>query len=239
VTPEEDWDKLKSLSKRHKMRETNLYAPIKAFLNRQGYTVKAEVGKADIVALRGQEDPVIVEMKTGFSLSLFHQCVERQSISDHIYLAVPRGSSKAFQKSLQANKKLARRLGFGLITVRLYDGLVEIHQDPAPYQPRKSTKRKVQLLRAFARLDGDPNTGGATRHGLVTGYRQDAIKCATYLGHAGAEKGALVAKATGVKTATTIMRDNHYGWFLKVETGVYNLTEAGRKGLADWQHALD
>jgi hypothetical protein len=221
------------------MRETDLYAPLKAFLTRQGYTVKAEVGKVDIVAIRGQEDPVIVEMKTGFSLSLFHQCVERQSVSDHVYLAVPRGSGKPFQKSLLANKRLARRLGLGLITVQPNDGLVEIHQDPTPYQPRKSTKRKVQLLRAFARLEGDPNQGGATRHGLVTGYRQDAIKCATYLVHTGAEKGALVAKATGVKTATSIMRDNHYGWFLKVETGVYDLTDAGRKGLADWQHALD
>ena len=221
------------------MRETDLYAPIKVFLERQGYTVKAEVGKADIVGLRGQEDPVIVEMKTGFSLSLFHQCVERQSISSHVYLAVPRGSGKPFQKSLLANKKLAHRLGLGLITVRLDNGLVEIHQDPGRYQPKKSVKRKVQLLRAFARLDGDPNTGGATRHGLVTGYRQDAVKCATYLGNTGAEKGALVAKATGVNTATTIMRDNHYGWFSKVETGVYDLTEAGRKGLADWQHAID
>ena len=220
------------------MRETDLYLPIKAFLQRQGYTVKAEVGKADIVALRGQEEPVIVELKTSFSLSLFHQCLERQLMSEHVYLAVPRGLGKPFQKSLLHNKRLARRLGLGVITVNLNDGLVEIHQDPIPYKPRQSTKRKVQLLRAFARLEGDPNKGGATRHGLVTGYRQAAVKCATYLGHTGAEKGALVAKATGVKTATTIMRDNHYGWFLRVETGVYDLTEAGRKGLADWQHAI-
>jgi hypothetical protein len=33
--------------------------------------------------------------------------------------------------------------------------------------------------------------------------------------------------ATGVARATTIMRDNHYGWFRKVETGVYALSEAG------------
>ena len=220
------------------MRETDLYNPIKAFLIRQGYTVKAEVGKADIVALKGAEQPLIVELKTGFSLSLLHQCVDRQAVTDYVYMAVPRGAGKPFQKSLIANKKLARRLGLGVITVQLSDGLVEVHQDPAPYRPRKSTKRRAQLLRAFARLSGDPNMGGATRHGLVTGYRQDALKCATYLGHAGAEKGALVAKATGVKTATSIMRDNHYGWFEKIETGVYGLTTAGHKGLADWQHAL-
>ena len=60
------------------MRETDLYDPIKAFLIRQGYTVKAEVGSVDIVALRGDDPQLIVELKTGFSLSLFHQCIDRQ-----------------------------------------------------------------------------------------------------------------------------------------------------------------
>ncbi len=220
------------------MRETDLYAPIKAHLQRQGYEVKAEVGKADIVALRGDEPPVIVELKTGFSLSLFHQCIDRQSITDDVYLAVPRKTGKPFQKALKENKKLARRLGLGLISVRLSDNLVEVHCDPAPFKPRKQAKRKDKLLREFARIDGDPNMGGATRHGIVTGYRQDALKCATYLANAGAEKGAIVAKATGVKRATAIMRANHYGWFDKVEKGVYALNEAGRKGLADWAHSL-
>jgi len=37
-----------------------------------------------------------------------------------------------------------------------------------------------------------------------------------------------------VPCATRLMRNNVYGWFEKVETGVYALTEAGRKGLNDW-----
>jgi len=69
---------------------------------------------------------------------------------------------------------------------------------------------------------------------LVTGYRQDALKCAAYLAHVGAEKGAIVAKATGVPSATSLMRSNVYGWFCKVETGVYMLTPVGVIGLADW-----
>ncbi|HIF78624.1 MAG TPA: hypothetical protein EYQ36_13725, partial [Sulfitobacter sp.] len=58
-------------------RETDLYPPIKAFLEDQGYVVKAEVGAADVVALRGAEPPVVVELKLGFSLALFHQCLAR------------------------------------------------------------------------------------------------------------------------------------------------------------------
>lgn len=37
------------------MRETALYPPVKKFLEAQGYEVKAEIGAAEIVALRGAE----------------------------------------------------------------------------------------------------------------------------------------------------------------------------------------
>ncbi len=217
------------------MREADLYPPIKAYLQRQGYEVKGEVGAADVVGMRGKEPPVIVELKLGFSLALFHQGIARLAVTDHVYLAVVRPKGR---KALSENTALARRLGLGVLTVRA-DGLVEAHADPGPYAPRKSKKKQGKLLKEFARLEGDPNAGGATRHGIVTGYRQDAVKCAAYLANSGAEKGAIIARATGVSKATTIMRDNHYGWFQKVEKGVYALTATGRKGLTDWADVLD
>ena len=217
------------------MREADLYPPIKAYLQRQGYEVKGEVGAADVVARRGDEDPVIVEMKLGFSLTLFHQALERLKVTDTVYVAVLRPKGR---KALRDNLALCRRLGLGLITVR-EDLTLEVQADPGPYAPRRSKKKSDRLLRAFDRLSGDPNAGGATRHGIVTGYRQDALKCAVYLAGAGAEKGSIVAKATGVKTATTLMRANHYGWFEKVETGVYGLTAQGKQGLADWGDVVD
>ena len=213
-------------------RETDLYPPIKSFLEDQGYVVKSEVGAADVVAVRGAEPPLVVELKLGFSLALFHQCIARLKVSDDVYLAVARQSGKRFAKAVKDNTSLARRLGLGLITVRLTDGLVEVHCDPGPYAPRKSTKRQAQLLREFARRQGDPNDGGQTRAGLVTAYRQDALKCALYLFEIGASKGADVAKAAGVQPATRIMRDNHYGWFEKVEKGVYGLTQIGAEAVA-------
>ena len=210
------------------MRETELYAPIKAFLEGQGYTVKAEVGAADVLACRAGDDPVIVELKTGFSLSLVHQAIARQSITDAVYVAAPRGTGRRFQTALKQMKTLCRRLGLGLITVRLKDALVEVHCDPGPYAPRKSKVRKSRLLREFAKRDGDPNTGGSVRTGLVTAYRQDALRCAAHLIAEGPTKGAIVARETGVTHATRMMADNHYGWFQRVEKGVYDITEAGR-----------
>ena len=45
------------------MPEADLYPPIKAFLEAQGYAVKGEIGPCDIVAVRGDEPPVVVELK--------------------------------------------------------------------------------------------------------------------------------------------------------------------------------
>ncbi len=215
------------------MQETELYAPVKAFLEGQGYTVKAEIGAADVVACRADEDPLVVELKTGFSLSLVHQAIARQAITDTVYIAAPRGKGRRFQTSLKQMKTLCRRLGLGLMTVRLKDSHLEVHCDPAPYAPRKSKRRKTLLLREFAKREGDPNTGGATRQGLVTAYRQDALRCASHLASTGPTKGSVVARETGVEKATRLMADNHYGWFQRVETGIYDVTEKGRLAAAD------
>jgi len=213
------------------MRETDLYPPVKTLLEAQGYTVKGEIGAADIVAVRGDEPPVIVELKTGFSLSLIHQAIARQTMTDTVYVAVPRKTGRAAWAALKNNRTLCRRLGLGLITVRLEDGYTEILCDPAPYRPRHNAKRKARLLREFARLDGDPNPGGSTRRTLVTAYRQDARKIAAYLAAQGPAKASTVAATLDIKTARNIMADDHYGWFTRIERGIYTLTEAGRAAI--------
>ncbi|CUJ84456.1 hypothetical protein RUE5091_00223 [Ruegeria denitrificans] len=219
-------------------REQDLYPPIKALLERQGYTVKGEVGAADIVAVREGDEPVIVELKLRFSLALFHQAIMRLKVSDQVYIGVCKPKGRSARRALKDNLALCRRLGLGLITVRA-DGTVEVQCDPGPYAPRKSKVKTKRLLREFDRLEGDPNAGGATRHGIVTAYRQDALKCAAHLAECGATKGSEVAKATGVPEATRLMRDNHYGWFDKVEKGVYDLTSAGQDGLKHWAYSWE
>lgn len=221
------------------IKETDLYGPIKLMLEGQGYVVKGEIGAADVMAVRGVEEPVIVELKTGFALSLFHQAVARQSITDAVYVAVPRGSGRMFLKALGDNKALCRRLGLGLITVRMADGFVEIHADPEPYKPRKSKVRKARLLREFVRRVGDPNNGGATRRGLVTAYRQDALHCLRVLSEHGPKKASQVARLSGVARARPIMADDHYGWFERVSTGIYALTPKGVAAVAGYAGELE
>lgn len=209
------------------MRETELYAPVKAHLEAQGFEVKAEVGAADVVACRAGQEPLIVELKTGFSLTLLQQAVARQAISDCVYVAVPRWSGKSGWRTFKGNVGLCKRLGIGVMSVRLKDGHVQVHADPGVFKPRKSKRRKGALLREFEQREGDPNTGG-TRGQIVTVYRQNAMKCVDYLAAHGPAKGAIVASATGVGKATRIMADNHHGWFVRVTPGIYDLTGAGR-----------
>lgn len=209
--------------------ESDLYPPVKTYLEAQGYEVKGEVGAADIVALRaGDPQPVIVELKQRFSLSLFHQAIARLRLSDTVYIAVPRPTGRTARRSLKDNLTLCRRLGIGLITVRARDQRVEVHCDPGPYAPRQSKVKQTRLLREFERLEGDPNTGGSTRRGIITAYRQDAIKVAQFLATHGASKAANVAQKTDVPRARQIMADNHYGWFERVDRGIYALSPAGR-----------
>lgn len=209
------------------MPETDLYAPVKAFLEGQGYDVKAEVKGCDVVALRGDDAPVIVELKQGLTIALLLQGVDRQAMSDFVYLAVERKPSAAFRRGLRDAVKLCRRLGLGLLSVRLVGGVVEVHCDPAPYQPRKISKRKSALLGEFHRRSGDPNTGGQVGKKLMTAYRQDALKIAAHLDIAGQGRPAELRECLEVPKAAAILSANHYGWFYRVERGVYALSDAG------------
>lgn len=211
------------------IRETDLYPPVKAHFEALGYVVKAEVRDADVVAVKDGV-PVIIELKTGFTLQLLQQGVARQALSDHVYLAVPRWKGKAGWRMFKGNLGLCKRLGLGVISVNVAEGpdkgTVQVHHDPRPFTPRKNKAKTDKLLAEFARREGDPNLGGSKAGGRVTAYRQDAEKCRAYLLENGPSKGAEVARATGVKNATRMMRDNHYGWFEKVGLGVYGASIA-------------
>ena len=223
------------------IKETQLYAPIKAYFAEQGYEVKGEVGAADLVAVpksKTDKEPVIVELKTGFTLSLFHQAINRQSMTDQVYIAVPHKTGKAGLVAMRKNKMLCRRLRLGLITVRLSDGRVVIHCEPAPFTPRKIKAKKTKLLSEFESRHGDPNAGGMTSEGMMTSYRQGALRCAKVLHDEGACKAAYVAKMAGFDKARNLMAANHYGWFEKIDRGVYGLTREGAKALEEHAEAV-
>lgn len=212
------------------MKEADLYPAIKAFLERQGYEVKAEIGACDILARRAGEPALVVEMKLSFSLALVLQGVARQALFDTVYLATPVGP-KGWPARYKDIIALCRRLGLGLLAVK--GASVEAHLDPAPYAPRKNAARAVRLLREFDRRVGDPNIGGTTGIKQMTHYRQDALRVAQAL-QAGPIRARALARASAVARACALARADHYGWFLRPQSGMYALSEVGQKALSDY-----
>ena len=218
--------------------ETDLYSPIKLFLEGQGYAVKGEIGRCDIVALREGEDPVVVEMKTRFSLDLVFQAVERLSVTDKVYVAIEHGKKTLWARKSKDILRLCRTLGLGLLTVHVERGLVEPRLDPGPRERRVLKKRRERLLREFSQRVGDPMKGGSTRLPVMTAYRQDALRCARVLGEHGPRKVRELRADAGVERAGTILLRDVYGWFERVERGVYDLTPKGEDALRLFSDAL-
>ena len=69
----------------------------------------------------------------------------------------------------------------------------------------------------------------------MTAYRQQALSCAVSLAHEPKRPRDLKETAPD---APKILLHNVYGWFERVERGVYSLTDAGRKALVQWQADL-
>src|SRR6187200_3224993 len=199
--------------------ETSLYGPVKRYLETLGFTVKGEVCGCDLVAIRGDEPPVVVigELKLSFSLDLVLQAVDRTSACDEVWLAVgPRGRKRLSDPRV---RKLCRFLGFGLLGVSSA-GVVEVLVEPRPWKPRKDKQRSARLIEEHHNRIGDPAQGGSTRQPIMTAYRQQALACAASL--AGGPRRTSDLRAV-VPNAPRILLRNWYGWFTRIERGLYEL----------------
>ncbi len=212
--------------------ETTLYLPVKRFLERLGFEVKGEIDGCDLVALRGNEPPVVVigELKLSFTLELVLQGVDRTAACDEVWLAVRASARGRGREADPRVRKLCRFLGFGLLGV-FSRGHVELLVEPRPWRPRRDPRRRSALVEEHRRRQGDPAAGGSTRAPIMTAYRQRALICAAAL-QAGPRTTREVKVA--VPDAPTILLRNVYGWFARVERGLYALTKEGRAALARW-----
>ena len=231
--------------------ETALYLPVKRFLEARGFRVKGEICGCDLVALPARRSfseggaaepdddspPVVVigELKQRFTLELLLQGVDRMAAGDEIWLAVRNSSKSRKRADGRLNdarvRKLCRLLGFGLLAVSAR-GRVDILAEPGPYRPRGNPHRRSRLLREHERRQGDPAIGGGTRQPIMTAYRQQALTVAQAILEATqAKPRELKAMAPD---APKILLHNVYGWFARVERGVYGLTEAGREAVKRW-----
>jgi hypothetical protein len=209
--------------------ETDLYLPVKRYLESLGLTVKGEVKGCDVVGLRGEAAEVLVigELKAAFTLELVLQAVERTAVADEVWLAVAASKRGRGREGDPRVKKLCRFLGFGLLAVTV-SGMIEVIVEPAPWSPRRNVKRRSAIVDEFRRRKGDPVAGGSTRLPQMTAYRQQALAIAAALAAAPGRPRDLKAVAPD---AAKILQGNVYGWFERLERGVYGITDGGRAAL--------
>ena len=136
--------------------ETDLYPPVKLFLEALGYEVKAEVNSCDVVAKKPDGSMVIIELKKGFNLDLLIQGVERLSLVGEVYIAAgfygPIAKGSILNKRRRGILKLCKRLGLGLMIINLFtqkSTKVIVLLDPSPYDPRKNSFKAGQLKKEF------------------------------------------------------------------------------------------
>jgi hypothetical protein len=216
--------------------EADLAGPLYAHLAELGYTVRSEVKDCDIAAVKG-EDLLIIELKKTLNLALLVQAVRRQRMTDSVYVAIPRPANKwKWWKESRGAQHLLRRLEVGLILVSLDHGKppVEVVFHPLPFERRKRARSRHAVLEEIAQRTADYNRAGSTRRKLATAYRENAIHIACCLLVQGKMSPAsLRACGTGPKTLS-ILRFNAYGWFERVDRGVYALAAHGTTDLKSW-----
>ncbi|CDI10563.1 MULTISPECIES: DUF2161 domain-containing phosphodiesterase [Agrobacterium] len=212
--------------------ETSLYLPVKDFLEEAGYTVKGEVGGCDLVGLSDDDPPVVVicELKLSFNLELILQAVDRAAIADEVWIAARVSARGKGREADRRYRDLCRRLGIGMLGIS-DAGDVSIIVGAVSPMPRTNPKRRSRLMREHQRRRGDPTAGGSTRMPVMTAYRQQALGCAVALA-----SGPMRVREvrSNIPDAGKILLSNVYGWFVRLDRGVYGLTEAGHEALQRW-----
>jgi len=218
------------------IKESDLYLPVKHFLEQQGYCVKAEVLECDVLAIKQGMPDLVVELKLNFSLELIFQALQRQKISDDVYVAIPAANTVTKRKNWRAKQKncvlLCKRLGIGLLLVDA-SNQVQVLQDPVDYKPSKNARKRTKLIKEFVSRRGDPNKGGVNKTTIMTAYRQNALRCAIELSKHASMKVKDLKAASGVESTPSIVQNNYYAWFERVSRGVYQLTEQGQQAVKD------
>jgi hypothetical protein len=222
-----------------KILESDLDAPVRAYLEAQGYTVRSEVRHCDLCATLG-EDLVVIELKRSLNLDVILQATRRQRITDSVYVAVPRPKSMGRNTNWRDLKHILRRLELGLILVTLAKKpRVEVAMHPAPFQRQKRKSLRRAVLKEMNGRSAEHNRGGTRGTPLVTAYREQALRIAWILSrNESLSPRELRAQGTGPKTQA-MLYDNVYGWFDRVGRGVYALTSAGHGALRQFKNVVD
>lgn len=230
---------------RVQIKETDLNDPIKAWLESQGCHVKSEVMGIDMMGMFGTELMIAIELKLKLNLEVINQAVERQSISDLVYIGVCHDYKAVDTKRFKRTLLTLKRLNLGLLTVNFRAETPIVYEilKPESFDFEKSKRMKLnrrhKVIEEFNKRQSNFNKAGSTRQKIMTGYKEMCLLCAHYI----AVNGPCRAKEFEAieipsKKVSAMFASNHLKWFEKVSRGIYGLSEIGLSALIEYEEVL-
>jgi len=217
--------------------EQDMYPVLKRYFESLDFSVRAEVRNVDLVAKK-DDLLLLVELKEQLNTSLMAQGIKRSRLGELVYLAIPRPSKRVLRSKLFKDKCLIlKHLELGLLLVDVKSEKVEVMLDPKHYQKRTLKKKKQALLKEFTARKTRMNIGGVSKTKIITAYKELALLTLYYMEqghHTTRELRAL----TNRKKVVSILQKNYYGWFVRRERGVYDVTDLGRNALKDYAEVI-
>ena len=221
--------------------ERDLFGPVKEYFEKQGYICDGEVEDIDLYMERGEEH-VAVELKIDLDFKALRQAALRQKYVETVYIAVFK--PKSLKNTAYRDKLyLLKRLGIGLLLVSKRSLEVQVANEPvvtelSVYQ-RQNQNKKKKLNAEFSKRRTKNNVGGVRGEKLISAYREDALLVLDACAELGGEvKGREVRKLCNIEKTADILRADYYGWFEKIETGVYRVTDAGYAALEEFEDTV-
>lgn len=225
------------MTEKKKLQEVDLYKPIHTYFTREGYDVYGEVNDCDVAGVKGDE-LIIIELKLNLTVDLLVQATKRQRLSDQVYIAIPKPKYKLRSKRWTDLCHLVRRLELGLIVVSFSGNRkkAEVMFPPSSFDRKRSINKRKRdaLLKEMNGRSADYNVGGSNKTKIMTAYKENCIQIACYLDQHGQLSPKLLKQmGTGDKTSS-ILTKNYYNWFNRVNRGLYELSEQGKKEIREF-----
>lgn len=207
-------------------KETELYNPVKNYLTSLGFKVDAEVKDCDVVASK-DDIIVICELKRGFTIELLYQLVQRKKLTPFVYAVIPRPKNmrrKDFVKKLD----LLRALECGLMVVLNSTKRVDIILEPKGEDTISNKKSRKSIEKEIKSRNLSLNLGGQNKRKIVTAHKESLIATLCYI-----EKYGEIRTRDCKQNIRDIVQRNHYGYFVRINRGIYTAKSDAMKILQD------
>ena len=210
-------------------RENDLYNPVKTLFENNGYVVQAEVNNCDVMCVKDSQI-IVIELKKEFNLKLVYQAIERQNITNSVFVCITRPKNCKRDTLWKNMTNLLKRLNLGLILVSMDSDLkkAEIIFEPKEMKVKKN-KKAQKALNEFSSRSGHYNSGGVNKTKIITSYREKSIKLACTLENKTYLSLKELKQLGFDEKVGRILNDNYYGWFEKVKRGYYCLSNKGKE----------